>query len=132
MGQELEYEIENVLELADTVYGCEPPDEKSARGTLRKCLYKYTSCGAFIEFLDDGVVIGSIVEGVDWGTDNHTLHYPFTNTEFWEAVESVEEEASQIWDETHGCEDCGDENPETGNIHVRPDCPTCGGHGIVI
>ena len=38
-------------------------------------LYKYTSCGAWIEFKDWGIRLGSIVEGSDEGTDVFELKY---------------------------------------------------------
>ena len=47
-------------------------------------LYKYTSCGAWIEFKDWGIRLGSIVEGSDEGTDVFELKYDEDYTEFTE------------------------------------------------
>lgn len=99
---------------------------------IKKAIYKGTDCGAWVEFAPEGVSVGSIVEGVDCGTDTHTLPYPFYISEFWGAVEEVEQEAKRIWDATHGCEVCGMEDPETGYTPINPDCNHCKGHGAII
>lgn len=99
-------------------------------------VYKYTDCGAWVDARDvggqPGIGIGSIVEGVDQTTDTQTLAFPFTEKQLWDALQHVEEQAEEIWMDTHGCEACGEEDPETGYRHVNPDCKTCGGHGGVI
>ena len=71
--------------------------------------YKYTYCGAWFHYdkpLDDPtegrVIVGSIVEGSDYGTEQYTLEFPFTLGEFWDALENVEIEASNIWTEVNG------------------------------
>jgi len=47
------------VHLADE-YGCD-----CDWGAIERGIYKDTSCGAFIQCSDNGVVIGTIVEGVD-------------------------------------------------------------------
>ena len=88
---------------------------------IKRNTYKYTDCGAWFEFegrlneewdckglesqlindplFNSGgkVTVGSIVEGVDYGTENHTLQFPFTLQEFWDALDDVEVEASYLW-----------------------------------
>lgn len=115
-------------------------DPKVDLHNVQRRLYKSTDCGAYLALGDGTLVIGSIVEGVDYGTEEHTL----TMAEYLDmdegdlakyldrTIRSVEEEAGSIWMETHGCEDCGDEDPETGYTPVDPECSTCGGHGVVI
>ena len=107
---------------------------------LSRGLYKYTSCGAWIDKKKQGVTLGAIVEGVDEGTETHTLDYPFTIEEFWEALQAVEDEAEEIWKATHGCGDChdhpqvdewGNEN-EFGAWPINPECKTCKGEGAII
>ena len=47
------------------------------------------------------------------------------------AVDAVNEEACQLWDQTHGCPDCfgyGDEEMHP----IDPECQSCGGFGVVI
>lgn len=78
-----------------------------------------------------GVVIGSIVEGCDFDADSEELMYPFTEKRFWEAVGDVESSASYIWQQTHGCEDCGVEG-EWGHPAINPECKTCHGDGAII
>ena len=79
-----------------------------------------------------GVTVGSIVEGVDWETTPVKLKYPFEIKEFWNALDEVEKETKEIWNDTHGCEDCNLEHPEYGTAMVNPDCKTCDGYGVVI
>jgi hypothetical protein len=92
--------------------------------------YKYTSCGAFFAKEDWGVAVGSIVEGVDYGTETHTLTYPFEIDAFWSALKEVEDEADEIWKATHGCDDCGIETDR--GMAINPDCKTCKGEGAMI
>jgi hypothetical protein len=69
-------------------------DEQQA---IRNC-YKYTDCGAFIEFKNDGIVIGSIVEGSDVGTQIYNLNYNKDKVEkLSSTMELIEAEASLIW-----------------------------------
>ena len=121
---------------------------------VERTTYRYTNCGAWFSFegrsnggwdhwleiqlRDDPlynsggkVTVGSIVEGVDYGTDEHTLQFPFTLVEFDQALDDVEKEATHIWNETHGCDDCGIES-ECGGQAINPDCPTCKGEGIIM
>ena len=100
---------------------------------LKRNVYKYTSCGAWVSEDEQGVTLGSIVEGVDEGTQTPTLNYPFTIDQFQDALQSVEDEADEIWKATHGCEDCHDEPLWTGKAWpINPDCKTCRGEGVII
>ena len=62
-------------------------------------IYKGTSCGAWIEFTESGIVIGSIVEGLDFGTMTYPLHYAdnFTIKDIQDRVNAVEDEANDLW-----------------------------------
>ena len=101
---------------------------------LARAIYKGTCCGASCRPLHsrDGVVVGSIVEGVDGdGTEYYDLHFPFEVQKFWDTVHAVEVEAKEIWDSTHGCNDCP-EDPETGYHFIDPSCETCKGEGVIL
>jgi len=122
--------INNIEELASEVGADENIKSISRR------VYKGTACGAWCSPLGDeaapsGVVVGSIVEGVDHGTQCHELPFPFKAEEFWKALQEVEDEAGEIWNETHGCEDCGPDN-EYGYRSINPNCTTCEGGGAII
>ena len=99
---------------------------------LKRSIYKYTSCGAWIIETEYGVELGSIVEGVDEGTQTYALNFPFSIDQFQDALQSVEDEAQEIWNATHGCEDCGDECVHTGYTPINPECKTCEGFGTII
>ena len=63
----------------------------------KRNLYKYTDCGAFIEFEEDGIVLGSIVEGSDNGTTTFHLKYGITKEDLEAVIEQIEQEADVIW-----------------------------------
>ena len=102
------------------------------QATLENAICKGTNCGASCVKKDEGLLIGSIVEGVDGdGTEYHQLNFPFEMPTFWDTVQAVEDEAKEIWDATHGCDDCP-ENPDTGYHFIDPNCESCKGEGVVI
>jgi hypothetical protein len=72
----------------------------STQKGLEKAIYKGTTCGASCTEIEGGVLVGSIVEGVDGdGTEYHKLLFPFSLGDFWEVVQNVEDEATEIWEE---------------------------------
>ena len=94
--------------------------------------YKYTDCGAWIEFDEKSVTLGSIVEGVDEGVSPVVLNYPFALDDFWKMLDSVEEEADRIWNLSHGCNSCDTDEGIYGMKPVDPECNRCEGLGIII
>jgi hypothetical protein len=75
--------------------------------------------------------MGSIVEGIDQTTASYSLLFPFTERDLWRAVKNVEAEARELWGSTHGCEECGDEDPMTGYRAINPSCKNCHGDGTI-
>jgi hypothetical protein len=116
------------------------------------------SLGTWADMDSQGVLmtalmVGSIVEGCDQGTDEHELEIKQLDEEpkafaerFHKAVKEVNDEANSIWNDTHGCETCakhwhgegwetGEYGRFEGNDGMTPvwkDCPDCGGGGAVI
>ena len=102
------------------------------------------------------LMVGSIVEGVDCGTDEYEIPCQPDDLEkeelqedegdlantlrrmFDRAVEAVDIEAGAIWKETHGCDACakhwdlGKEEGCDGDTPIWSDCPECHGHGAII
>jgi hypothetical protein len=70
-------------------------DEEQAKHFI----YKYTNCGAWIEFHDYGIRMGSIVEGCDFGTAIYVLRYKddFTKEDIQKRIDAIEHEANEIW-----------------------------------
>ncbi len=67
--------------------------------TAKRHLFKWaTECGAWINFEETGVRIGSIVEGSDTGTASYRLEYPFSSKAFYERIEAIEKEADAVWE----------------------------------
>lgn len=63
-------------------------------------LFKYTNCGAWILFKPWGIVLGSIVEGCDFGTASYSLRYAddFTAQDILDRINAIEREAEALWD----------------------------------
>ena len=100
---------------------------------VEKATYKYTTCGAWIAQSSDGIKFGSIVEGCDQATSVYTLDYPFEIDLFWDSLDKVDKEAEKIWNDTHGCEDCGIVSELHEGLHaINFQCKTCEGEGIII
>jgi hypothetical protein len=132
---------------------------------LAHAVYKHGACGASVQFLIDGdwcrgdaawlrtpwrklhgltaIRVSSIVEGVEQTTQTHIvdlLRLPARNdkalfTAFWSAVESVEQEAAEIWHNTHGCDVCAEHfgiDLDDDHSPVWNDCPNCCGDGFII
>lgn len=66
----------------------------------KRRMYKDTNCGAWLEFTPDGIVIGSIVEGLDFGTMTYPLYYAdnFTSADIQARIDAVEREAEALWE----------------------------------
>ena len=93
------------------------------------------------------LLVGSIVEGVDEGTDNIEVETKQVDEEpseyrsrFYAALKEVEEQAESIWQNTHGCESCQaywtdqgiDIDDSGGLVPVYKYCPDCHGNGMPI
>jgi len=123
----------NEIELTQALAGVKAETCADARGMLRKWAFRYTNCGAYVEFESDSIVVGSIVEGVEEQTVPIKLHWPFPLEAYTEALRKTEEEAQTIWDRTHGCLCCAGEGQwDPANTPVAPDCPCCHGKGVAV
>jgi hypothetical protein len=87
-------------------------------------IYKYTDCGAWIEFNDEGIRIGSIVEGCDFGTWIYPLRYAdnFTAADIQARIDAVEKEATAIWEWANE----GPEGSDETYASLGLDCPDVG------
>ena len=83
-------------------YGLQESDDDAR---LSKALFKGTECGAWIEFTETGLAVGSIVEGSDVDCTTHNLIWTGEeNVEKWldSALDEIEVEAElifQAWNE---------------------------------
>ena len=100
------------------------------------------------------LMVGSIVEGVDYGTDEYEIPcqpddlvkeeiaedegdlFRTLRRLFDRAVKAVDLDAEMIWHATHGCDTCaqhwGKEEGCDGDTNIWLDCPKCHGHGAII
>lgn len=67
------------------------------------------------------ICVSGYVEGWDGECPAHELRFPFTEEEFWAAVEAADQDGTEKWNETHGCPEC---YPETN-------CQKCNGQGYL-
>lgn len=70
-------------------------------GELAHDLYKYTECGASIDIQEDGVSVGSIVEGSDAEFYNKFC-YPFESEELDNWIDELEILCDEAWQEANG------------------------------
>lgn len=89
---------------------------------LEKYIYRSTNCGASIQKIDNGVKVGSIIEGYDAETKYYDLVFPFNMGDFYDTITAIEREAAAIWNEQQSFDEMAkweDEQkyyPETSNI----------------
>ena len=72
--------------------------------SLKRDMYKYTDCGAWIEWDDKRMTIGSIVEGSDAEFDR-TFEFPAYLSEINDWMEELERLTDEAWQEANGGED---------------------------
>ena len=92
-----------IMAIAKSI-GCKP-DQK----VIERAIYNGTICGAWVEFTETGVMVGSIVEGSCADTKTYNIEYPgdigdedagFVSS-FWKALDEVEYQASCMWEEAN-------------------------------
>lgn len=71
---------------------------------LKRDTYKYTPCGAWIDFDDEKMTIGSIVEGSD-AEFSKTFVFPVDTDAVNAWFEELEELTDEAWHEANGWED---------------------------
>lgn len=100
---------EDALDPDKHLWPVEPPESYQVvldffsadnEGQCEQRIFENTNCGAWIEFKEGGILIGSIVEGSDFGTMTYPLHYAddFTSADIQARIDAVEKEASAIWE----------------------------------
>jgi len=106
---------------------------------IRNRVYKDTSCGCSVAFIPGSNgegVFQVFVQGYCEGTDSlfppHGITFPCATERWDKCVTDADADGQEAWNETHGCEGCGDVDPETGWRHVNPECPNCGGQGVIL
>ncbi len=100
--------------------------------SIARALYKATRCGIGYYATDTYVTVSGYCEGVEAECPSYALLYPFPAEEFDRACQSADQDGCDLWNETHGCDDCADEDPMTGYRPVNPQCPSCNGDGIIL
>jgi hypothetical protein len=106
-------------------------DKENLIKSIQHRLYKDTDCG--VCFWSDGrsVRVSGYCEGVDGGCPSHELKFPFDSEAFDGIVKEADLDGCSLWDDTHGCEDCGPES-EMGYRPVNEACPICEGCGTIL
>ena len=134
--------IKSVRDLARNCYCWDDEDGVSAIKAVESGVYKYTYCGAS-ERIRDGwagsVCVAGSCEGSDAEHPTHTLTFPFSESEWFEALDQCETESEETWNSTHGCERCWpegfcteNEELEFGCWPINPKCTNCNGDGVIL
>lgn len=85
--------------------GCEPDIKR-----IEKAIYKGTDCGAWIKFDENGIMVGSIVEGSDAefseridvsGTGDVDDPFQLISDRVFAALERINKAACEAWDEAN-------------------------------
>lgn len=103
-------------------------------------LYLTLRLAAPVRRMDKGSVsVAGYCEGTDAGCPDHSLDFPFSPGEFDTMVEAADQDGCDLWDDSHGCEDCATHHGIPVEDGVPMDacpvweaCPSCEGHGIVL
>ena len=88
--------------------------ENRDESLIKRGVYKYTDCGAWVTFNENGVKLGSIVEGSDHGADSIDLTWKEIPTEFTNSLDMIEEQCDLIWNWANTERDDGKTDMETG------------------
>lgn len=121
-GRVVKVGIMNVEELA-AVLGWSPSDI----GTYP---LSGTKCSILLAHNDKGISLAAYCAGVDANIKPTFLEWGFTSSKFWRSVQETDDEGVALWNRTHGCSSCGDED-NTGYVPVNNDCTECKGDGNV-
>lgn len=112
-------EPEDYTEAWEFLNDCYNLDKDNRReNSIKRGVYKHTDCGAWIEFKDTGIELGSIVEGSDCGADEINLSWKEVPTKFWESLQAIEDQCKLIWDWANVTREDGMTDAERGL-----DCP---------
>ena len=110
-------------------------DFEQTWAVLSKAIFKGTVCGAWVAQWENddplGVVVGTIVEGVDDCPAAIRIKVPFKISEFWNALTTIDSQADEIWRDTHGCPDCWPDY-DGNECAINPNCEACGGGGQIL
>jgi hypothetical protein len=119
MGNEITFEIKRqqvakrkAWHYLNDLYGREK--ENRDESLIKRGVYKYTDCGAWVTFNENGVKLGSIVEGSDHGADSIDLTWKDIPTEFTNSLDMIEEQCDLIWNWANTERDDGKTDMETG------------------
>jgi len=110
--------------------GEESTSDVEACRLLHKYVLRYTHCGCRFNNDGDTLHLSGYVEGVDWDFPLHSLKLgEFTVDEWVQELKDADKEGVDAWNDTHGCEDCGDKDSDTGYIAINALCGACQGEG---
>lgn len=93
--------INNIMDIV-VGKGLEDPEQ------LHHHIYKYTDCGAWIEWDDEWVTIGSIVEGSD-AEFSESFHFPVDSETLDVWITQLEQLCDEAWHEAND-DDWGESN----------------------
>ena len=119
MGNEITFEIKRqqvakrkAWHYLNDLYGREK--ENRDESLIKRGVYKYTDCGAWVTFNENGVKLGSIVEGSDHGAGSIDLTWKEIPAKFTSSLDVIEEQCDRIWQWANVPRDDGKTDMEAG------------------
>ena len=108
--------IDNIYELAKFfgIDNAENSTEEELDERINHLLFKNTDCGMSVYIEDDGITLGSIVEGWDEGyVEAPKLFYPINKKDIEDWSEIVNRRACMCWDIINGEDGYADMDEDT-------------------
>lgn len=110
--EEPEY-YENAWNVINTFF-CVNKDNRDEK-LIKRMIYKGTDCGAWIDFDENGIKLGSIVEGTDFSCQSYFLSWRNISEEsISERIHAIETEADALWMWANAERDDGRTDAEAG------------------
>jgi len=107
---------EEAWQFMNELYGL--PDDNKDNSKIERGVYKYTDCGAWISFREDGIELGSIVEGCDFEVPPVSIGWKDIPNSFTETLDTIDKQACAVWEWANEERDDGMTDADAGL-----DCP---------
>lgn len=108
---------EEAWQFMNELYGL--PADNQDQSKIERGVYKYTDCGAWIEFNEHGIKLGAIVEGCDVEIPPLWLSWEEIPLVFTEVLDNIDKKACAIWKWANEERDNGITDADAGL-----DCPS--------
>ncbi len=131
-----DWTLSSDVTVADVIGGEESAEVRAGYGSDTNYKSRYLQIRLDLE-IDEPVMgtcfyVMGYCEGSDAEHPTYEVPFPCTPEAIDEAIAQADKDGNDTWNETHGCDDCGE--PEWGMYDraINPDCPSCKGEGQIL